>query len=79
MNGFSVQILLVKKDQESGYWPRLTEENKKFNNITVDWNKYIDEDEENEEAGKGLNDWDPEMMNSNSINFRLSTRRLRRF
>ena len=79
MNGFSVQILLVKKDQESGYWPRLTEENKKFNNITVDWNKYIDEDEENEEAGKGLNDWDPEMMNSNFINFRLSTRRLRRF
>ena len=36
--------------------------------MTVDWNKYIDEDEENEEAAKGLgNDWDPEMMNGKNF------------
>ncbi len=45
INGFSVQILLSKKDKESSYWPRLVEE-KKANHITVDWNKYIDEDDE---------------------------------
>jgi hypothetical protein len=36
----------------------LTKESAKFNNITVDWNKYIDEDDEKEEANKGLADWD---------------------
>ena len=56
--GFQVQILLAKKDEGSEYWPRLTKENAKFNNITVDWNKYIDEDDEKEEASKGLADWD---------------------
>lgn len=45
INGFSVQILLSKKDKEASYWPRLVEE-KKANHITVDWNKYIDEDDE---------------------------------
>ncbi len=56
---------MAKKDKEASYWPRLTKGTAKLNNITVDWNKYIDEDEENEEAGKGLNDWDPNMMNCN--------------
>ena len=31
--------------------------------ISVDWAKYIDEDEENEEGDKGLTpDWDPNNM-----------------
>ena len=50
VNGCFVQILLVKKDQEASYWPRLTKANSKFNNLTIDWNKYIDEDEVTDEV-----------------------------
>jgi hypothetical protein len=49
--------LLAKKDLTLKYWPRLTQESTKFTNITVDWNKYIDEEDELEEANKGLNDF----------------------
>ena len=34
----------------------------------MDWNKYVDEDEETETPAKGLNGWDPEMMNCNHFN-----------
>ena len=76
VNGCFVQILLVKKDQEASYWPRLTKANGKFNNLTIDWNKYIDEDEENEEASKGLKDFDENSMDRIIFNFRIP--RLRR-
>ena len=66
ITGFQVKIILSKKDKETDYWPYLVRE-KKLNNISVDWNKYIDEDEEFEQADKGLNDWDPEMMNCTFI------------
>jgi hypothetical protein len=60
--GLHLQFNLVKK--ETGpYWKRLTKEDKKFNHIALDWSKYVDEDEEDEEAKKGLgNEWDPDMM-----------------
>ena len=56
----------MKKNKEEEFWPRLIKEDKKFQNITFDWEKYVDEDEQdeqpnNEQAGPG---WDPEQMNS---------------
>lgn len=58
----------MKKDKTAAFWKRLVEEDKKNSMIQADWSKYIDEDEEETEAGKGLGgpggDWDPEMMNS---------------
>lgn len=44
-------------------------EEKKYQNIQLDWSKYVDEDDEAEEGGKGVGggDWDPEMMNSKFI------------
>jgi len=39
------------KKKESNYWKRLTkEEKKKYAHIQVDWTKWVDEDEEEEEG-----------------------------
>ena len=56
----------MKKNKEASFWKRLVEADKKNSNIQIDWAKYIDEDDEDTEANKGLGggDWDPEMMNS---------------
>ena len=54
---------MVKADKEEPFWTRLSKDDKKNNFIKVDWNKYVDEDEEEEEADKGVGaDWDPSMM-----------------
>ena len=53
-----MQFLIVKEIQDLPYWKRLTKETTKFTNITVDWEKYVDEDDEETEGGKGLSDWD---------------------
>lgn len=50
--------MLAKKEQNK--WSRLTKDNKKYSNITVDWSNWVDSDEEVEEedmyggAGKGF-------------------------
>jgi len=62
VNGREMQFILVKKE-EGPYWKRLLKEDKKYQHITVDWSKYVDEDEEAEEGDKGLGqDWNPENM-----------------
>jgi hypothetical protein len=55
---------LSKKDKTASYWPRLIEEKIKTNHISLDWSKYVDEDDEEGESAKGMNDWNPEMMKS---------------
>ncbi|EAR94413.2 CS domain protein (macronuclear) [Tetrahymena thermophila SB210] len=61
--GFGARIVLFKKNTEAPYWPRLTKEGGKHNNITFDWERYIDSDEEGEDGDKGLGqDWDPSQM-----------------
>merc|ERR1712096_165844 len=42
VSGPGVKILLVKKEKEEEYWARLTKEKTKFNNIVIDWDKYVD-------------------------------------
>lgn len=46
----SIQMHLMKKDQEEEeFWPRLLKDKlKEKNGVTIDWNKYVDEDEEEE-------------------------------
>ena len=62
-----IKFVIMKKDAEKEYWSRLTTETTKFNNITVDWSQYIDEDEENEEGNQGAGgEWDPNQMNSST-------------
>ena len=52
-----------KKDSDKPYWKRLVKEEGKNNFVTVDWAKYVDEDEEQEDGMKGIgNDWDPSAM-----------------
>ena len=54
-------ITLAKADKDAEYWPRLTKDKVKNSRITVDWNKWVDEDEENEAPEMG-GDFDPAMM-----------------
>eukprot|EP00884_Botryococcus_braunii_P000847 jgi/Botrbrau1/10763/Bobra.180_2s0028.1 len=39
-------IILVIQKKEDGFWPRLLADKQKFSNIQVDWDKWVDEDEE---------------------------------
>ena len=45
---FSVQFSISKKNPDSAFWPRITKEKRKFNNITIDWTRWVDEDEADE-------------------------------
>lgn len=61
--GLGARLVIFKKNTEAEYWPRITKEGGKHNHITVDWEKYIDADEENDDGQKGLGqDWDPSQM-----------------
>jgi hypothetical protein len=48
----SVQMHVMKKNKEEEFWPRLLEDKHlEKNQVTVDWSRYVDEDEEDEEGG----------------------------
>lgn len=48
----SVQMHVMKKNKEEDFWPRLLEDkNLEKNQVTVDWERYVDEDDEEEEGG----------------------------
>lgn len=57
-------FVLVKKDQNKGFWPRLTKQGKKTQYIQIDWDKWVDQDEEQESGSKGLGGMDYEGMNN---------------
>lgn len=46
----SVQMHILKKDkEEEGFWPRLLKDKAlEKNQVKIDWNRYVDEDEEEE-------------------------------
>lgn len=46
-----VQLSIAKKDKNASHWPRLTRDKAKLHWLNIDWNKWVDEDEEAE--GKG--------------------------
>lgn len=48
----TIEIVLKKKD-EGPYWPQLTKEKKKYHWLKVDFNKWKDEDDSEDELGGG--------------------------
>ena len=60
-------FVLEKKNQDAEFWPRLLKSKEKNQYIQVDWSKWVDEDEEEEDPNKGLGGMDPAMMQSNSF------------
>ena len=42
---FSVQFSICKANQDAEFWPRLTKEKVKMNNLAIDWTRWVDEDE----------------------------------
>ena len=70
-------FLNLKKNKSGDYWPRLTFDKVKFHWIEIDWNYFVDEDEEEEAKepnfeGKNLNEisenLDKEEENTNEKN-----------
>lgn len=47
-NGQHYFLKIFKKDLQLEYWPRLTKEKVKYNNIKTDFDKWVDEDEQDE-------------------------------
>lgn len=43
----------MKKKEEGPYWPQLTKEKKKYHWLKVDFNKWKDEDDSEDEFGGG--------------------------
>lgn len=62
--GRNIIFNITKKNKDKEQWPRLTKDKAKNPHIQIDWGKWVDEDEEEEEGSKGLGgDWDPSQMN----------------
>jgi len=55
---------LEKKDENASFWPRLLKTKEKNQYLQVDWGKWVDEDEEEEDPQKGLGGVDPSQMQS---------------
>ena len=45
---YSVQFSISKKNETGPFWPRLTKEKVKLNNVAADWTRWVDEDEADE-------------------------------
>lgn len=55
-------LVLQKKETNKPYWPRLIKSTAKNQYILIDWAKWVDEDDEEDEAEKGLGALDPSQM-----------------
>jgi hypothetical protein len=62
--GFHMLFVLEKKNANAAFWPRLVKSKEKNQYIQVDWAKWVDEDEEEEDPNKGLGGFDPSQMQS---------------
>ena len=64
LKGRNILISVSKKDKEQEeWWPRITKEKIKNQQITIDWSRWVDPDDEPEEEGKGPGgDFDPAQM-----------------
>ncbi|CAB3235576.1 unnamed protein product [Arctia plantaginis] len=49
--GRCIEVILNKKNTDASYWPSLTKDKKKPHYLKVDFNKWIDEDDEEESSG----------------------------
>lgn len=55
-NGSHIYLVLRKKTAKEEYWPRLTKEKLKYHYIKTDFDKWVDEDEQDEVAEDEGND-----------------------
>jgi len=44
----NIEMILRKKEPKAEFWPRLLKENKKYHFLKTDFDKWVDEDEQNE-------------------------------
>lgn len=56
LKGRNIELVLTKKN-EGPFWPRLTKENQKHHWLKSDFNKWVDEDDSEEEAGDGQSEY----------------------
>lgn len=53
VRGRNVEFVLIKADPETPYWSRLLKENKKYHWLKIDFGKWKDEDESDDETAGG--------------------------
>ncbi|KAH7559415.1 hypothetical protein BM1_04352 [Bipolaris maydis] len=58
-NGRGIELVLRKKEHKQEYWPRLLKDSKKMHFLKTDFDKWVDEDEQDETA----DDLDTSAMN----------------
>lgn len=63
--GSHIAFVLRKKEKKSEYWPRLTKEKAKYHYIRTDFEKWVDEDEQESKPEAG--DFDPSTMDLASL------------
>lgn len=56
----NIELVLKKNEDDEAFWPHLTKEKQKYHWLKVDFDKWVDEDEEDDEMGGGFNE---DMMN----------------
>ncbi|KAG8978930.1 hypothetical protein FRB90_008249 [Tulasnella sp. 427] len=61
INSRDISLILRKKSKKLEFWPRLTKEKLKIPFIKTDFSKWVDEDEQEGEALKPDDDFDPDM------------------
>ncbi|TID23197.1 hypothetical protein CANINC_003214 [Pichia inconspicua] len=71
ITGSHIFLILVKKDLDEEYWPRLTKEKLKYNYIRTDFDKWVDEDEqdEQEEEADPMGGMDLQDFSKNNLDF----------
>lgn len=52
--GKNVELKLQKKELDDAFWPRLLKDSKKVHFLRTDFDKWVDEDEQNEAADEDL-------------------------
>lgn len=50
----NIELVLKKKDSDAGFWPQLMSDKKKYHWLKVDFNKWKDEDDSEDENGEDL-------------------------
>lgn len=53
----NVEIVLRKKELKEEFWPRLLKDSKKVHFLKTDFDKWVDEDEQNEAPEDDLSEW----------------------
>ena len=54
--GLEFVFMLMKKDDQASFWPRLIRDKFVTQFIQIDWQKWVDEDEEDEAAAPDWNE-----------------------